>query len=74
MLALSDSLTIPDWANTLQVLKVEDVCGLSDALMGELEGQRPLLWIWMMNTGVLEGGSGDKGTCLLVLQFLHFQC
>ena len=40
MLALSDSLTLPEWANTLPVLKAEDVCGLSDALMGESEGWR----------------------------------
>ena len=35
MLALSNPLVIPDWNDTLRVLKAEDVRGLSDALMGE---------------------------------------
>ena len=72
MLALSNSLTVPDWADTLQVLKVEDVRGLSDALMGESEGRRRPSWIWTTNTGVLEGGSGDEGTYALVLLIVHF--
>jgi len=73
MLALSNSLTVPDWADTLQVLKVEDVRGLSDALMGESEGRRRPSWIWTTNTGVLEGGSGDEGTYALVLLIVHFR-
>jgi len=39
MLALSDSLTVPDWADTLPALKVEDVHGLSDPLIGESRGE-----------------------------------
>jgi len=63
-LAISYSLTVPDWADTLRVLKDKDVCGLSDALIGESEWQRCLSWLWTTNTGVLEGGSGDESMCL----------
>lgn len=73
MLALSDSLTVPEWASTLPVLKVEDVRGLSEALMGESEGNRRPSWIWTVNTGMVAGGSGDEGTYLVVTQVLHFQ-
>ena len=38
MLVLSDLLIVPDWADTLPVLKSEDVRGLSEALIGESEG------------------------------------
>jgi len=62
MLALSDPLIIPDWAATLPVLKVEDVHGLSEALMGESEGKRRPSWIWTM--GDLGAGSGDEGMCV----------
>lgn len=62
MLALSNPLILPDWVDTLPVLKTEDVRGLSEALMGESEGKRRPSWIWTM--GVLGGGSGDEGTCL----------
>jgi hypothetical protein len=65
MLALSDPLGIPDWSDTLPVLKADDVRGLSDALVGESEGTRSPSWIWMTNTGVLAGGAekaGDEGT------------
>ena len=73
MMVLSDSLTVPDWADTLPVLKAEDVRGLSDALMGESEGTRRPSWIWTVNTGILAGGSGDEGTYSLVIQVLQFQ-
>ena len=69
MFALSDPLTIPDWNDTLPVLKADDVRGLSDALTGESEGSRCPSWIWMKNTGILAGGAdtaGDEGTYLLV--------
>ena len=62
MLALSNLLIVPDWVDTLPILKAEDVRGLSEALMGESEGKRLLSWIWTI--GVLGGGSGDEGTCL----------
>lgn len=62
MLALSDPLITPEWVATLPVLKVEDVRGLSEALVGESEGKRRPSWIWTM--GDLGGGSGDEGTCV----------
>ena len=73
MLALSDSLTVPEWSSTLPILKVEDVHGLSEALMGESEGNWHPSWIWTVNTGIVAGGSGDEGMYLLVIQVLHFQ-
>jgi len=73
MLALSDSLTLPEWANTLLVLKAEDVRGSSDALMGELEGRRRPSWIWMTNTGILADGAGDEGLYSLVLTVFYCQ-
>ena len=39
MLSLSDPLVLPDWCESLPVLKDKDVCGLSEALMGESEGK-----------------------------------
>ena len=39
MLALSDPLVLPDWNNTLPILKVEDIHGLSEVLMGDSEGR-----------------------------------
>ena len=64
MLALSDPLVLPDWNDTLPILKAEDVNGLLEALMGDLEGKQHPLWIWMMNMGVgnSEDKAGDKGT------------
>jgi hypothetical protein len=59
MLALSDPLVVPDWGDTLPVLKAEDVRGLSEALMGESEGRRRPSWIW--TTTAVAGGSGDEG-------------
>ena len=53
MLSLSDPLVVPDWNDTLRVLKAEDVHGLSEALMGDSEGKRRPLWIWTMNMGVV---------------------
>jgi hypothetical protein len=64
MLALSDPSVLPDWNDTLPVLKVEDVRGLSDALMGDSEGRRRPSWIWTRNTGVGAGSAeaaGDEG-------------
>ena len=64
MLLLSDTLAVPDWWDTLRVLKADDVRGLSDALIGDTEGTRRPSWIWTTNTGVLAGGAdmmGDEG-------------
>jgi hypothetical protein len=75
MLALSDPLSIPNWNDSLPVLKADDVRGLSDALIGESEGTRRPSWIWTTNTGVLASGAdkaGDEGTYLLILQGLFF--
>jgi hypothetical protein len=69
MLALSDSLVVPSWSDTLRVLKDDDVRGLSEALMGSSEGTRSPSWIWTTNTGVLAGGAdqiGDEGTWSLI--------
>jgi hypothetical protein len=51
----------PDWNDALPVLRVEDVRGLSEALMGDSEGRS---WIWTTHTGVLADGTdaGDEGT------------
>ena len=71
MLALSDSLVVPHWSDTLRVLKADDIRGLSDALMGDSEGRRRPSWIWTTNTGVLAGGAdqmGDEGMQSLLLQ------
>ena len=59
-----DPLVILDWNDTLPVLKVGDVCGLSEALMGDSEGRRHPLWIWTMNTGAGDGADAawDEGT------------
>jgi len=38
MLALSEPLVIPDWNDTLRVLKADDIRGLSEGLMGDTEG------------------------------------
>lgn len=46
---------------TPQPLPVNAGSGLTDVLMGKLEGRRCPSWIWMTNADVLEGGSGDKG-------------
>jgi hypothetical protein len=73
MLALSDSLVVPSWSDTLRVLKDDDVRGLSDALMGDSEGTRRLSWIRMTNTGVLAGSAdqmGDEGMQSLIPQSL----
>lgn len=43
-------------------LNAEDVRGLSEALMGDSEGEQRLSCIWTMC--VLRGGSGDEGTHL----------
>jgi hypothetical protein len=75
MLALSDPLSIPNWNDSLPVLKADDVRGLSDALIGESEGTRRPSWIWTTNTGVLASGAdkaGHEGTYLLILQGLFF--
>jgi len=63
MLSLSDPSVIPDWNDTLPVLKVEDDCRLSEALMGDSERWR-LSWIWTTNTGIVAGctDAGDEGT------------
>ena len=61
MLALSDPLVLPDWSDTLPVLKVEDVRGLSEALMGESEGKRRPSWIWTVNTAVAAEGADQAG-------------
>ena len=68
MLALSDPLVLPDWNDTLPILKAEDVRGLSEALMGDSEGKRRPSWIWTMNTGVgnSEDKAGDEGTYPLI--------
>ena len=39
MLSLSDLLVVPDWNDTLHILKAEDICGLSEALIGDSEGR-----------------------------------
>ena len=39
MLSLSDPLVVLDWNDTLCNLKAEDVCGLSEALVGDSEGR-----------------------------------
>jgi hypothetical protein len=73
MLALSDSLVVPSWSDTLHVLKDHDVHGLSEALMGDSEGTRRPSWIWMTNTGVLAGSAdqmGDEGMQSLIPQSL----
>lgn len=62
----------PDWSGGLSVLKVEDVRGLLEALMRELEGRRRPLWIWNMSIGVAVDGTqsdqaGNEGT-------YHLQC
>jgi len=68
MLALSDPLALPDWNDTLPILKAEDVRGLSEGLMGDSEGKRRPSWIWTMNTGVgnSEDKAGDEGTYPLI--------
>jgi hypothetical protein len=68
MLSLSDPLVLPDWCKSLPVLKVKDVHGLSEVLMGESEGKQHPSWIWTMNTGVVAEGTdqaGNEGTCHL---------
>jgi hypothetical protein len=74
MLALSEPLVIPDWNNTLRVLKADDIRGLSEGLMGETEGTRRPSWIWTTNTGVLAGGdkAGEEGTYSLIRQSICF--
>ena len=65
MMSLSDPLVLPDWNDTLPVLKAEDVRGLLEVLMGESEGKRRPSWIWTMNTGVAVEGAdqaGNEGT------------
>lgn len=65
MLSLSDPLVVPEWNDTLPVLKVEDIRGLSEVLMGDSEGRRRLSWIWTMNTGIVADGTdkaGEEGT------------
>ena len=65
MLSLSDPLVVPEWNDTLPVLKVEDIRGLSEALMGDSEGRRHPSWIWTMNTGIVADGTdkaGEEGT------------
>ena len=65
MLSLSDPLVLPDWCETLPVLKVEDVRRLSEALIGESEGGQRPSWIWTMNTGVAVEATdqaGNEGT------------
>ena len=65
MLSLSDPLVVPEWNDTLPVLKVEDICGLLEALMGDSEGRRRLSWIWTMNMGIVADGTdkaGEEGT------------
>ena len=74
MLSLSDPLVVPDWNDTLHVLKAEDVHGLSEALMGDSEGKRHPSWIWTMNMGMVGGSAdqaGDKGAYLLILSHLQ---
>ena len=61
MMSLSDPLVLPDWNDTLPVLKAEDVRGLSEALMGESEGKRRPSWIWTMNMGVAVEGADQAG-------------
>ena len=39
MLSLLDPLVVPEWNDTLPVLKVEDIRRLLEALMGDLEGR-----------------------------------
>jgi len=70
MLALSDLVVIPDWNDSLLILKVKDICGLSEASMGDLEGRRRPSWIWTMNTGVGDdaGNMGDEGMYPLIPQ------
>ena len=65
MLALSDPSVIPEWNDSLPVLKVEDIHGLSEALLGDSEGRRRPSWIWTRNTGVSAesaDAAGDEGT------------
>lgn len=63
-LSLSDLSVIPDWNDTLPALKVEDIHGLSEALMGDSEGRQHSPWIWTTPAGVVADGTdaGDKGT------------
>jgi len=74
MLSLSDPFAVPDWSDTLPVLKADDIRGLSDALIGETEGTRRPSWIWTTNTGILTGSvdmTGNEGMCSLSLQAVH---
>ena len=73
MLSLSDTLVVPDWWNTLRVLKADDVRGLSDALIGDTEGTRRPSWIWTTNTGVLAGGADTMGDEGMPLQDTYIQ-
>jgi hypothetical protein len=74
---LSDPLVVSEWNNTLPVLKVEDIRGLLEALMGDSEGRRCPSWIWTMNTGVVADGTdkaGEEGThALLLVLASHLQ-
>jgi len=72
MLALSDPPVVPEWNDTLPVLKAEDGRGLSEALVGESEGKRRPSWIWTTNTGLVAGSAdkaGDEGVCTSSHQF-----
>ena len=74
-MSLSDSLVISEWNDTLPIFKVEDVCGLSEALMGDSEGRRRPSWIWTMDMGVVGDGAdqaGNKGMYPLILQAIPF--
>jgi len=76
MLSLSDPLVVLDWNDTLCDLKAEDVCGLSEALVGDSEGRQHPSWIWTMNMGMMTmwgsaDQAGDKGMYLLVLPYMQ---
>ena len=62
------------WNDTLPFLKVEDIHGLSEVLMGVSEGRWCPSWIWMMNTGVRDDAdmTGHKGMYPVILQAIPF--
>jgi hypothetical protein len=68
MLTLSAPSVVPEWNDALPVLRVEDVCCLLEALMGDSEGRRRPSWVWTRNTGIGEGSADVAGDEVRVLQ------
>lgn len=61
MLSLLDPLVVPEWNDTLPVLKMEDIHRLLEVLMGDSEGRRRPSWIWTMNMGIVADGTDKAG-------------